>query len=324
MIITVTLNPLLERRLTFDKVQLGEDHRNGKEILAAGGKGINVSRELNCLGLDNLSYTFLGGTNGKILKEVLSSEGIKFASVKIKEESRDASIIIDNSHRTVTTFFRENSIVSADEAQEFKNRLEKMIENCEIIVFAGSSPCKETDCIFPYGIKLANKYGKISVCDTYGSHLNECYDSVPTVVHNNVSEVEKSIGLDLTSDNDKSEFLNSLYKKGIKQVYLTDGNRPAFASTFEYKYKIENPVIQPYDVTGSGDCFVAGIVYSWHNNLTFEDGLTTAAALGSANASRYDVCNVKMSEAEQLKPKVKISPYGKKMKTVDVSPHTIL
>ncbi len=324
MIITVTLNPLLERRLTFDKVELGEDHRNGKEILAAGGKGINVSRELNCLGLENLSYTFLGGTNGKILREVLSSEGIKFSSVKIKEETRDASVIIGNSSSIVTTFFRENSIVSASEVEEFKVKLNKMIENCEIIVFAGSSPCKETDAIFSYGIKLANKYGKISVCDTYGAHLNDCYNSMPTIVHNNINEIEKSIGINLKSDGDKSEFLNSLYKKGVKQVYLTDGSRPAFASTFDYKYKIESPIIKPRDVTGSGDCFVAGIVYSWHNNLTFEEGLTTAVALGSANASSYDVCNVKMSEAELLKPKVKIFPFGKKMKTVDVSPHTIL
>ncbi len=324
MILTVTLNPLLERRLTFNKVKLGEEHRNGKVVLAAGGKGINVSRELDCLELENLSYTFLGGTNGKLLKEILSAEGIKFTSVKTMKETRDAFVIIDDSNSAVTTFFRENSIVSAAEAEEFKNKMDKMIENCEMVVFAGSSTCKETDGIFPYGIKLANKYGKISLCDTYGNHLDECYNSVPTIVHNNVTEVEKSFNINLKSDRDKTEFLDNLYKKGIKQVFLTDGGDTTFASTFDYKYIVENPVIHPRDVTGSGDCFVAGIAYSWHNNLTFEEGLTLASALGSANASRYDVCNIKMSEAEQLMSKVKIFSFGKKMKTVDVTPRTMI
>ena len=324
MILTVTLNPLLERRFIFDKVKLGEEHRKGKEALVAGGKGINVSRELNRLGLENLSYTFTGGTNGKILKEILSSERIKFTSIKIKEETRDASVIIDNSQSIISTFFRDDANVSIEEVEEFKSKLEKMIENCEVVVFAGSSPCTQTDSIFPFGIDLANKHDKISICDTYGAHLLDCYNSMPTVVHNNINEVEKSLGKNLKSDSEKSEFLNELYQKGIKQVYLTDGSRTSFASTFDYQFKIENPVVKPFNATGSGDCFVAGIVYAWHNNLTFEEGIILASALGTANAIRNDVCNVNMDEAGPFKTQVKIIPYGKRMKKVDVSPHAIL
>ncbi len=95
MILTVTLNPLLERRFTYDKIHPGTENRNGVEEKKAGGKGINVSRQLNQLNIDNLSFTFLGGVNGKILKEVIDNEGIKIISIKTKNETREAVIIIE-------------------------------------------------------------------------------------------------------------------------------------------------------------------------------------------------------------------------------------
>ena len=60
MILTVTLNPLLEKRLEFQSVELGKDQRAKNEFYAAGGKGINVSRQLNLLGVKNSAFTWLG------------------------------------------------------------------------------------------------------------------------------------------------------------------------------------------------------------------------------------------------------------------------
>ena len=320
MILTVTLNPLLERRLIFNRINFENENRNGKRELKAGGKGINVSRQLNYLNTDNFAFTFLGGSNGKILKDVLNNEGIKFSSIRTKEETREAFIAVDESKKKVSTFFGFNSRITVQESGEFKNKLEKMIENCEIVVFAGSSPSEETNSIIPYGIELANKYDKISICDTYGVHLGNCIENSPTILHNNIPELEKSLNISLKDEQDKLAFLDYLYGKNIKQSFLTDGERFIFASNFEFHYKVENPVIEAYDSTGSGDCFVAGVAYSWHNNLTFEECLLNASSLGICNAKKYDVCNVKPTEAEEVKPHIKITSTGKKMKTIDVTP----
>ncbi len=321
MILTITLNPLLERRLIFKRVLFEDENRNGSKELKAGGKGINVSRQLNNLNTDNFAFTFLGGSNGKILKEILSKEGIKFSFVKMHEETRDAFITVDESKKKISTFFSLNSKISSIEVEEFKNKLEKMIENCEIVVFAGSSPCEEANSIFPHGIELANKYDKISVCDTYGAHLANCIESSPTILHNNITELKKSLNISLNDEKDKLEFLDYLYGKNIKQSFLTDGDGITFASNFEYHFKVKNPAVDVYDATGSGDGFVAGVAYSWHNNLTFEECLSFSSALGICNAKSYDVCNVKLAEAEEVKQLVKISSTGKKMKTIDVTPH---
>ena len=320
MILTVTINPLLERRFAFEKILSGSESRQGTEELKAGGKGINVSRQLNKLNVQNLAFTFLGGNNGKLLKEVLLREGIDFTFVRTSTETRNAVVAIDKSQKAVTTLFGRNAEVSEVETDEFKTKLEKMIQNCEAVVFSGSSPCKTTDSIFPFGIEMANKYDKISLCDTYGNHLKDCIDAGPTIIHNNIEETEKSLSFSLNTEKEKYDYLDFLYSKNIKQAYMTDGGKEAYCSNFDYHFRVKLPEVKSIDPTGSGDSFVAGIIYGWHNNLTFENSLYIASSLGVANAISFDTSNALLKDAEVFNNSILIQPVGKKMKIVDVSP----
>ena len=320
MILTVTINPLLERRFAFEKILSGSENRQGTEELKAGGKGINVSRQLNKLNVQNLAFTFLGGNNGKLLKEVLLKERINFTFVRTSTETRNVVVAIDKSQKAVTTLFGKNAEVSEAETGEFKTKLEKMIQNCEAVVFSGSSPCKTTDSIFPFGIEMANKYDKISLCDTYGNHLKDCIDAGPTIIHNNIEETEKSLSFSLNTEKEKYDYLDFLYSKNIKQAYMTDGEKETYCSNFDYHFKVKLPEVKSIDPTGSGDSFVAGIIYGWHNNLTFENSLSIASSLGIANAISFDTSNSLLEDAEAFNNSILIQPVGKKMKIVDVSP----
>ncbi|MEW6654507.1 MAG: PfkB family carbohydrate kinase, partial [Bacteroidota bacterium] len=293
MILTVTLNPLLERRLVFNSILLGEVNRADKEFYAAGGKGINVSRQLNLLGMHNQAFTFLGGNNGRLLRNCLTDNKIEFSVVSTKSDTRIGSVIVEENHKRITTCLGKNSLIIKEEAEDFKLKLSKMVQNCSVVVFAGSSPCQTTDDIFAYGINLAHQYDKISVLDTYGSHLKKCLNASPAIVHNNVDEVEKSLGIELKTEDQKTAYLHSLYKKGIRFCFLTNGDKLIYASKFDYLYKVNFPHIDVYDSTGSGDSFTAGIVYGIENSITFEETLKIATALGVANSSVLETSNVK-------------------------------
>ncbi len=321
MILTITLNPLLERRLFFDSVELGKSNRSSREIFYAGGKGINVSRQLNFLGTQNSAFTFLGGNNGKVLRHCLTQDKIDFSVVSAKSETRTADLIIEEKNNRVSTFFGMNSHIISDEASEFKNKLEKMIQNCSIVVFAGSSPCKETDDIFPFGIELANKHDKISILDTYGTHLNDSIAAAPTVIHNNVEEVERSLNVSLRDEKEKLNFLQELYSRNIKLIFLTDGANPIYASKFNFHYKIMPPHVQALDSTGSGDAFVAGIAYGLENALVFNEFVKIAAALGAASATMIETCEVSTNQMESYAGQVEVVTIGKKMKIINDAPN---
>lgn len=321
MVLTVTLNPLLERRLFFSTVELGNDYRCNEEKFAAGGKGINVSRQLNLLGVSNTALTFLGGNNGKILRSILTDEKINFVAQSVKAETRTADLIIEKNNSRLTTFFGRNSDITKAEAGEFKSKLEKMIQNCSAVVFSGSSPSETTDDIFAFGIELANKLDKVTVLDTYGKHLQKCIDAQPMVIHNNISEIEKSLGLSLRSEKEKIEFIHYLYSKNVKLIYLTDGANPVYAAKFDFIYKVLSPKINVADATGSGDAFVAGIVYGLEEAEVFDQFSKRAAALGALNASKLETCSVTQDELNQSINDVTIETIGKKMKIIDDSPN---
>jgi len=139
-------------------------------------------------------------------------------------------------------------------------------------------------------------------------------------MHNNVEEIERSLHLKMKSEKDKLAFLDHLYQKGIKQAFITDGERPVFISNFDYHFKINPPVVNTVNATGSGDAFVAGIVYGWHNDFVFEESCKLAVALGAANAGKIDVCTVLPGEIAELREKITVKPIGKKMKLLDDSP----
>ncbi len=321
MILTITINPLVEQRFTYKNVSFKIQNRNGKLKLAAGGKGINVSRQLNKLNIQNIVLTFAGGKYGKFLRDLIRKESIAFSFINTNSETRICSVIIDSGKRSVSYFFGENQVIAPEETEKFISKMEKMIQNCEIVVFSGSSPCKETDIIFPAGINLAAKYDKISICDTYGVHLANCYSAAPKIVHNNVDEVTKSLQVKLENEADKINYLNDLYSKGIKQIFLTDGENKTYASNFDFHYSVTVPKINTLDPTGSGDAFVAGIAYGWNKKLTFVEQIKIASTLGSVNAKTSDVCNVSWKEANKLIKTVEVKSIGKKIKILNDTPN---
>lgn len=56
-------------------------------INSAGGKGINVSRILQRLGIDNTATGFIGGFTGRLLQTVWCAEGIKTKFVAVDQDT---------------------------------------------------------------------------------------------------------------------------------------------------------------------------------------------------------------------------------------------
>ena len=170
MILTVTVNPLLENRIEVESFQVGKVNRGNKKYFNAGGKGINVSRQLDCLSINNSAILFLGGNNGKQLRKTLMDENLNFTSIHCKGETRAATLAIEKSKNKITSIFEPAAPLSINEINEFKTKLIKMIQNSKIVIFSGSVPNKEAAAIITYGIELANQLDKTTILDTYGSY----------------------------------------------------------------------------------------------------------------------------------------------------------
>ncbi|GJQ61686.1 MAG: tagatose-6-phosphate kinase [Melioribacteraceae bacterium] len=320
MVVTITINPIVERRLYFDKFESGKVNRTEKEKFRAGGKGINVSRQLNNLGIKNTAVTFLGGDGGKLLRRTLKEEKIEFSPVQTGGETRQAWVAVDQSNKKVTSLFAPNSDITQREADDFLDKSLKVINNASVVVLAGSSPSETCDHIFPEIIKAAINEDKSVVADTYGKHLEACINAGPTALHINRDEAVNSLGITLDSEEEYRNLLSGFYDRGIKLSFVTNGNKPFYSSKFDFHYKIGVPAIEEYDSTGSGDAFVAGIVYGMEKALVYDEFTNLAVKLGALNATSEETCMVKINEIESFNSLADISPVGKKMKIIDDSP----
>ncbi len=319
MILIITLNPLLEKRYFVEKLEISKTHRVEKYKFSAGGKGINVGRELNKLGLENLSIVPIGGNTGKIYRHTIENEKISFSAISVKSELRTGTVIVEKGKR-VTSFIEPGFPLSSDDISKIKEKINKMIENASTVVFAGSVPNKESAEIICSGINWANQLDKVTLLDTYGTHLKSCVKSSPMIIHNNIEEVSKSLNIPLKKEKEVLDYLKSLYESGVKIAVLTDGENPAYALKFGYYYKIYPPKITEIDSTGSGDSFVAGLIYGLEKDLVFSETLRIATALGTLNAATISVSTVEKDDCDKLVPLVKIEEIGDKMKVIDDSP----
>lgn len=319
MILTITLNPLLEKRLFFSSTK-SDNNRALRQNYSAGGKGINISRQLNVLGIKNHALTFIGGASGKKFRHVLEQENISFSAVSTKSEIREATLVFDNEEESLKTYFGVNSEVSTSEIDQFISKLEKAIINSSVVVFAGSLPTQECSKIIELGIELCHKYDKISILDSYGENLKKQLDLGPTIVHNNLDELELSLSTNFKDEANIEELLNSLYNKGVKLSFLSSGKSDTYAAKSDFHYRIKNPLINEINGTGSGDAFVSGLIYGLEKSLIFNDFVKLASAFGAQNASTWDVCKVKLDDANNLVNEVTITEIGKKIKLIDDSP----
>lgn len=309
MILTITLNPLLEKILFFDEIIKGQVNRANNVKINAGGKGINVSRQLNHFKLDNLAIGFLGGDNGKKLKSILFKEQIKNSFQQISDETREGFVVVENSKIRESYFF-PNPVVNSKEVFELIVRTKKAILNSEMMIISGSSPdfeSKEDEMkIFSELIPFAADNDKFTLIDIYGNHLPQVLELKPMIVHTNREELEKSLNIKFNSDNDLLNFLENNCRKGIKIFIVTNGPEKFFAINQGFVYEVIPPEVETVNPTGSGDAFMAGFIYGLHNNHPFEEILKWATASGAANASMFEVCAADQSLIEALKDKVRV------------------
>ncbi len=69
MVYTVTFNPALDYVIFVNDMKFREVNRIEKELVQAGGKGINVSMVLSELGVKSRAIGFVAGFTGAAIEE---------------------------------------------------------------------------------------------------------------------------------------------------------------------------------------------------------------------------------------------------------------
>ena len=312
MVTTVTLNPMLDKTIYVDRVERGAIHRASKMEMVAGGKGINVSRQLKHLGIKTVATGFLGGEVGSIVSRLLKEESIEQDFVRTEAATREGFTHLEPDG-TWTALFEPALPVEQSAVHELNKKITELASKSTWIVCGGSSPGNEADDIFHEALLLAHRIGISSVLDSYGRAFELGLKAQPTVVKPNKREFEMTFHQSLTTEAEHVHAVRFLLEQGARYSILTDGGNAFYAGIQGHFWKVTPPQTKTVNPTGSGDALVAGILYGFHQGWKFERCLIFGAATGAANASMWGVANSSLPEILSLEANVRIQRVSVKI-----------
>jgi 1-phosphofructokinase family hexose kinase len=309
VIITVTLNAAIDKSLSVPNFRLGRRHRTVEQTTLAGGKGVNVARTLKTLGQPVIATGFAGGATGTRIVEALTDESILNDFVRIREESRTNTAVLDPTNGEQTEINERGPAVSGRELELFRDKLLYLARGAAIVIFAGSLPRSVDADVYADLIKDLRKLGLVVVIDTDGDPLRHAVRAEPHVVSPNVLEAEELVGHEFNDDEDRIIAVREMVSLGAQEAIMTtpDG---CFGSILEegeavlYRVRIEPR--EAVATVGAGDAFLAGYVAARYGDQPPDECLRYGVACGAESVQRLGAGLVDPQKVDRLVGEVEV------------------
>ena len=310
MILTVTLNAAIDRTLAVPNFHVGRRHRAVEQTAVAGGKGVNVARALRALGRPVLATgTAGGGTGGRVI-ELLEDEGIANDFIRIGEESRMSTAVIDPTDGVTTEINERGPALSGTERERAVERILYLAQGAQIVVLCGSLPRGVPVELYGQLVEELHRLGVKSVLDTEGEPLRVGTRSGPDLVTPNVTEAEELVGHEFADDEDKLNGVREIVELGARDAVITyeSGSVALLGgdSAERIAYRVTVEPREPMSPIGAGDAFLAGYVAGLYEGRSAEDCLRFASACGAESVRHVGAGVIDPREVERLLPEVTV------------------
>jgi 1-phosphofructokinase family hexose kinase len=311
MIVTVTMNAALDRILTVPNFERGHRHRASENLTLAGGKGITVARALKRLGVPVVATGLAGGRNGRRILEELTEEAILNDFVRIEDESRTSTAVVDPTSGTGTEIDEWGPAVLPSELELLLEKLEYLSRGAEMVIFAGSLPRAVGEHFYAEAIRDLNRRGVPTALDSQGEPLRLGIEAEPLIVSPNQHEAEAVVGQEFSDEEDFRVALDTLSELGARNVLVTS-ERGCFALLREERgparrYRALAPSAEPVSRVGSGTVLLAAFVAARLEGASEEDALRKAVAAGTASILEVGAGRFEREEMGRLIPDVEVS-----------------
>jgi len=309
MIVTVTLNAAIDRTLTVPNFQLGQRHRASQGLTLAGGKGINVARALKRLDVPVVATGLAGGRTGTRIVEELTSEAILNDFVRIADESRTSSAVVDPTAGTYTEINEWGPHVEPDELVMLLEKISYLARGADMVVFAGTLPRGVEDSFYAEAIRDLNRRNVPAVLDSEGPPLRLGVEAEAFLVTPNQREAEGLVGQEFGDDEDYTMALDRIADMGARNVLITSDTRSFGLFRADRKrtsFRADAPNVEPVSAVGSGDVLLAAFLAARLAEKPLEEALRAAVAAGAASTLEVGAGRFEPRQASKLQSSVDV------------------
>lgn len=306
MILTLTLNPCIDKTIYLDQLEVGSYNRvkSTREDLA--GKGLNVSIVLNNLGEDTLCTGFNFKSNCHLLNHLLDSHHVKHEFVLSEGAIRTNVKLFDLSCQVMTEVNEAGPFVPETSTEQLLEYIENALSHTDILVMSGSIPPGVPTDIYQRLIRTANQKQVKTVLDAAGEPLFLGLKEKPYLIKPNTLEFEQAFQKEIESGMDMLEIAQQVVNNGIPYLCLSMGADGAMLIDKEHAYRAKALPLVPKGLTGAGDSMVAGMCYAIQKELGSEDILRYAMASAGGSIRQEGTLLATQKDIEELLPLVEI------------------
>lgn len=298
-IITLTLNPSLDKSTHFTGLVAEQKIRCDKPRYDAGGGGINVSKAIAKLGGNSLCIHTSGGSAGKMLEELIQKEGIANKVIPTQNWTRENFIAFENNTKAQYRFGFPGNELSDDEKETVIETIKEI--KASYVVLSGSlNEGLPTD-FYQTIAETAKASGIKVIVDTSGEALQKVLDKGVYLIKPNIGELAKLIGAERLVLPEVEKAAKSLIKKGSAEIVVVSlGAEGAILVSKNQTEFVAAPKVIKKSTVGAGDSMVGGMVWALSQNKTLKEVLQWGVSCGTAATMNEGTQLFKKEDAMKL------------------------
>jgi 1-phosphofructokinase family hexose kinase len=300
MIVTVTLNPGLDRTLLVPEILFNDVLRAAQSQQNAAGKGLNVSRALKALGVESLATGLLGGRTGQMLVDGLNALEIRHDFVTIAGETRTNVVILEGDSQRYVKVNEAGPTITDAEQRAFLDKVTAIAAPGDDWVFCGALTPGIQPNYYQSLIDIVQERGCRAFFDTSGEPLRLGCAARPFLVKPNLIEAEEATGIRVQDEAGAARAVRHFLNLGVSLVALSMGENGLLLASNQESVRVHCPRITVRNPTGAGDALLAGLVFGLSQKLPLEDVARWGVASGSAAAAREDTSFGDLAEVRAL------------------------
>jgi 1-phosphofructokinase family hexose kinase len=304
MILTVTLNPCLDKSLFVPRNVPIETLRPGRVVDLAGGKGVNVARALAGLGEPAEALLPLGGHPGAETADLARHEGLQPIVVPISGRTRIALTIREESTGSYWHYLEPGPEWDEADSDRLRQAYYAAVARSELVAISGSLPCAGAETVLAWMVETGRALGRRVAVDSHGAGLRAGLAARPWLVKPNREELAAFLDSALDDPDAAWKAVRELADAGAAVVLLSAGSGPLLASWEGEEWEALPPPVELVNALGSGDSLLAGVLAAVRRGLPPAEALRWGVACGAANAAVWDPGGIRRDEVARLAPGV--------------------
>lgn len=282
MVITVTLNPAMDKTLILDDFTTGEVNRVVSVRHDIGGKGINVSKVLKEFSIDSVAIGFLGGIFEEVFRKELKKRGIAERFVSVAGSTRTNTKVVDRKNGIYTDINEPGPVITKGELEKFYSLYDGIVKAGDVVVLSGGICQGLPGDIYGILTRKAKAKGAKVIVDAEGEYLRQALLEGPDMIKPNDKELAALVGKEQLTEEEIIIEMKNLLKNGLEKVLVSRGEKGSLLVTRKGTYKGEGLKVEVRSTVGAGDSMVAALVYSELEHLDDRRTLVMAQAAGAA------------------------------------------